>query len=87
MMVDVGTILGLALRIPEGEQYRLVNSRIDLRIFNEVYGGIEYGGYGVSIPVLARNCHDTKHPLANCGEEVKNASPQFARWRLAGAST
>jgi len=35
--VDIGTILGLAHLIPEGEQCRILNSRIDLRTFNEVY--------------------------------------------------
>jgi len=34
---DVGTIDGLAHLIPEGEWRWLVNSRIDLRTFNEVY--------------------------------------------------
>ena len=36
-IVDVGTILGLAHLIPKGERRWLVNSRIDLRTFNEVY--------------------------------------------------
>lgn len=36
-IVDVGTIHGLAHLIPEGERRWLVNSRIDLRTFNEVY--------------------------------------------------
>ena len=36
-IVDVGTILGLAHLIPEGERRWLVNSRIDLTMFNEVY--------------------------------------------------
>ena len=36
-IVDVGTILGLVHLIPEGERRWLVNSRIDLRTFNEVY--------------------------------------------------
>ena len=36
-IVDVGTIDGLAHMIPEGERRWLVNSRIDLRTFNEVY--------------------------------------------------
>jgi len=36
-IVDVGTIDGLAHLIPEGEWRWLVNSRIDLRTFNEVY--------------------------------------------------
>jgi len=37
MIVDVGTIHGLAHLIPEGDRRWLVNSRIDLRTFNEVY--------------------------------------------------
>jgi len=36
-LVDIGTILGLAHLIPEGERRWLVNSRIDLRTFNEIY--------------------------------------------------
>ena len=36
-LVDIGTILGLAYLIPEEDRRWLVNSRIDLRIFNEVY--------------------------------------------------
>ena len=36
-IVDVVTILELAHLIPEGERRWLVNSRIDLRTFNEVY--------------------------------------------------
>jgi len=36
-VVDIGTILGLAHLIPEGDRRRLVNSRIDLRTFNKVY--------------------------------------------------
>ena len=36
-IVDIGTIHGLAHLIPEGERRWLVNSRIDLRTFNEVY--------------------------------------------------
>jgi len=35
-IVDIGTILGLARLIPEEERRWLVNSRIDLRTFNEV---------------------------------------------------
>jgi len=35
--VDIGTILGLAHLIPEGDRRWLVNSRIDLRTFNEIY--------------------------------------------------
>jgi len=36
-IVDIGTILGQAHLIPEGDRRWLVNSRIDLRTFNEVY--------------------------------------------------
>jgi len=36
-IVDIGTILGLALLIPEEDGRWLVNSRIDLRTFNKVY--------------------------------------------------
>jgi len=36
-VVDIGTILGLAHLIPEGDWHWIVNSRIDLRTFNEVY--------------------------------------------------
>ena len=36
-MVDIGTILGLAHLIAEEDRRWLVNSRIDLRTFNEVY--------------------------------------------------
>ena len=36
-IVDIGTILALAQHIPETDQRWLVNSRIDLRIFNEIY--------------------------------------------------
>jgi len=36
-LVDIGTILGLAHLIPKGDQRWLVNSRIDLRTFNEIY--------------------------------------------------
>jgi len=39
-IVDIGTILGLAHLIPEEDRRWLVNSRIDLRTFNEVYYGI-----------------------------------------------
>jgi len=35
-MVDVGTIHGLGHLIPERDRRRLVNSRIDLRTFNEI---------------------------------------------------
>jgi len=37
MIVDVWIIHGLAQLIPEGERRWLVNSWIDLRMFNEVY--------------------------------------------------
>ena len=36
-IVDIGTILGLAHLILEGDRRWIVNSRIDLRTFNEVY--------------------------------------------------
>jgi len=36
-LVDIGTILGLAHLMPEGDQRWIVNSRIHLRKFNEVY--------------------------------------------------
>jgi len=36
-VVDIGTILGLAHLIPEGDRRWIVNSHIDLRTFNEVY--------------------------------------------------
>ena len=36
-IVDKGTILGLAHVIPEEDRRWVVNSRIDLRTFNEVY--------------------------------------------------
>ena len=36
-IVDIGAIIGLAHLIPETERRWLVNSRIDLRTFNEIY--------------------------------------------------
>jgi len=36
-LVDIGTILGLPHLIPEGDQRWLFNSRIHLRMFNEIY--------------------------------------------------
>jgi len=36
-VVDIGTILGLAHLIPEGDRRWIVNSRINWRTFNEVY--------------------------------------------------
>jgi len=36
-VVDIGTILGLAHLIPEGDRRWIVNSRINLRTFNKVY--------------------------------------------------
>jgi len=36
-IVDIGTIIGLAHLIPETERRWLVNRRIDLRTFNEIY--------------------------------------------------
>jgi len=35
--VDIRTILGLALLLPQGDRRWLVNTRIDLRTFNEIY--------------------------------------------------
>src|SRR5437868_12939281 len=35
--VDIGPILGLAHLIPETDRRWLVNRRIDLRMFNEIY--------------------------------------------------
>jgi len=36
-VLDIGTIVGLAYLIPEGDRRWIVNCRIDLRTFNEVY--------------------------------------------------
>jgi len=36
-IVDIGTILGLAHLIPEGDLRWVFNSRIDLRTFNKIY--------------------------------------------------
>jgi len=36
-IVDIGTIIGLAHLIRETERRWLVNSQIDLRMFNEIY--------------------------------------------------
>ena len=36
-IVDIGTIIGLAHLIPETERRWLLNSRIDLHTFNEIY--------------------------------------------------
>ena len=36
-IVDIGTILGLAHLILEADRRGLVNSRIDLRTFNDIY--------------------------------------------------
>ena len=36
-IVDVGTILDVAHLIPEADQRWLVNNRMDLRTFNEIY--------------------------------------------------
>jgi len=36
-VVDIGTILGLAHLISDGDRRWIFNSRIDLRISNEVY--------------------------------------------------
>jgi len=40
IIVDTGTILGVAHLVLEEDSWRLVNSRIDLRAFNKVYYGI-----------------------------------------------
>ena len=47
-IVDIGTILGLAHLIPQEDRGWLVNSRIDLSTFNEVYYGIRMreSGFG-----------------------------------------
>ena len=37
ILVDIGTILSLAPLIPEGDWRSLVNTGIDLRMFNEIY--------------------------------------------------
>ena len=37
ILVDIGTILGLAYLVPEGDRRWLVNSRIDMRKFNDMY--------------------------------------------------
>ena len=36
-IVDISTVTGLAHLIPDGDGQWLVNSRIDLRTFNDVY--------------------------------------------------
>jgi len=36
-LVDIGTIVGLAHLIPEGDWGRVVNRPIDFRTFNEIY--------------------------------------------------
>ena len=36
-IVDVGMILGLAHLIPEADRCWLINNRIDLKTFNEIY--------------------------------------------------
>jgi len=45
-IVDIVRIHSLAYLIPKGEQHSLVNSRIDLRMFNEAYSGIGIRGGG-----------------------------------------
>jgi len=45
-IVDVGTIDGRAHQIPDGERRWLVNSRSDLRTFNELYQGMGILGGG-----------------------------------------
>jgi len=44
-IVDIGTIIGLAHLIPETAGCWLVNSRIDLRTFNEIYENHRGGLY------------------------------------------
>jgi len=36
-IVNIGTVIGQAHVIPSGERQWIVNHRIDLRIFNEIY--------------------------------------------------
>jgi len=36
-IVDIGTVIGQAHVIPSGERQWIVNHRIDLRTFNEIY--------------------------------------------------
>jgi len=45
-IVDLRTVQGLEQVKPEGERRWLVNSRIDMRRFNEVYQGIGIQGEG-----------------------------------------
>jgi len=52
-VVDIGTILGLAHLIPEGDRRWIVNSCIDLRTFNEGYYGIRISG-GICDAILRR---------------------------------
>ena len=80
-IVEVGIILGMSVAPlnPKGERRRLVNSRIDLRTFNEVYWGIGYRGYGAGVSILARLCHDAKYRLANSGEQGTIRQMEFCR--------
>jgi len=84
-MVQVGTIHGLMYLIPEREQCWLVNRRIDLRTFNDVYSliGIQAARWGwlcMRILILTQFCPNHKRPLANCGEVFPPVSPEFTRW-------
>ena len=36
-IVDIGTVIGQAHIVPAGERQWIVNHRIDLRTFNEIY--------------------------------------------------
>jgi len=36
-IVNIGTLLSLAHLIPETDRHWIVNNRIDLRMFNEIY--------------------------------------------------
>jgi len=36
-IVDIGTVIGQAHVVPSGERQWIVNHRIDLRTFNEIY--------------------------------------------------
>jgi len=52
-VVDMGTILGMAHLIPEGDRRWIVNTRIDLRTFNKVYYGIRISE-GICNAILRR---------------------------------
>jgi len=42
-LVDIGKILGLAHLVPEGGRLWVVNSDIDLRMFNKIYWLYQWG--------------------------------------------